>query len=205
MDRDQTIGTGSFTLRRDEVLNAMLDQRDASAEIVEKKTGFWRKLRLLAVVIGLPIVVVGIVLDRQPYMTIGFVALFVCGGIYQISDWWIKRTMKKMGVTRRVSRKSVIKAFDKRIFKGRDSVRGEARFGEDGFELVQDEVRFSAAYDDSEKIDVIFERNGWLQIVLGPSRKLPDVVFLIPLSKLSDPDAVMERVRMSPMFVFDNS
>lgn len=205
MNRDETISRGSFTLRRDEVLNILLDQRDASAEIVEKKTGLWRKLRLFSALIGLPIVVVGIVLDRQPYMTIGFVALFVCGGLYQFSDWRIKRAMKKMGVTRTVSRKSVIKAFDKRIFKGRDSVRSEATFGEDGFELVQDGVRFSATYDDEDKIDVIFERQGLLQVVLGPSRKLPDVVFLIPLSKLSDPEAALARVQQSPMFLFANA
>ncbi|AYC99778.1 hypothetical protein [Neorhizobium sp. NCHU2750] len=205
MRHEETISRGSFTLRRPDVLAVMEVQRGASAAVVEDKTGLWRKLRLLSIIVLIPSIIAGIWLNRPPYMQIGVVILIVFGFLFKFSDWRIKRGMGQLGASRTVSQKAVVKAIDKRIFKGRDSVRGEARFSEDGFELVQDNVRFAANYDDAERIGLIFERDGILQITAGDARDLPDVIFFIPLAQMSDADAVMERVQNSSSFVFTHA
>ncbi|GEM_PF-6314953 len=202
MRHDEVIGRGSFTLQRQDVLAVMQDMRGASAQVVDDKTGLWRKLRMLSVVVLIPTMIAGIWVNKAPWMQIGVVVLMVFGVLFKFSDWRIKRGMNQLGDTRKVSRNAVVKALEKRIFKGRDSVRGEARFGEDHFELVQDNVQFSASYDDAEKIGLIFQRNGMLQITPGDARNLPDVIFFIPLAQLSGADSVMERVQQSPSFVF---
>ncbi len=202
MNRNDTIDTGTFTLQREHVLAVMQDQRDASAQVIDDKTGLWRKVRIASVIAMVPLFLVGITLKQAPWMQIAFVAFFVLGIIFKVSSWLIKRGMNRLGTSGTVSRNTVVKALDRRIFKGREAVQAQARFGPDQFELVQDKIRFSAAYGDEKKIGIIFERKGMLQITPGDARGLPDVIFFIPLARVPDPAALMERLQESPSFVF---
>lgn len=123
MNRNDTIDTGTFTLQREHVLAVMQDQRDASAQVIDDKTGLWRKVRIASVIAMVPLFLVGITLKQAPWMQIAFVAFFVLGIIFKVSSWLIKRGMNRLGTSGTVSRNTVVKALDRRIFKGREASR----------------------------------------------------------------------------------
>ena len=201
-----TISSASFELRRADILQIMLEQCEASAKIVDEKTGLWRKIRLISLIL-IPVFVLAGTINRPSSQTIQicFALLLVAGAFFKLSSWRIRRAMAQMGVEERVSQKQMVKALDSRVFKGRESLLGKASFDDSGFELMQDGVAFSAGYDDFEKIGLISERHGLLQIAPGDDRHLPDTDFFIPLKSMPNAAAVMERIQKSPSFVFQSA
>ncbi len=210
MRQDETISRGSFTVRRADVMATMEEQRSVGTQLADHAIGPWRKLKWISIIAILLMVVVMVVADRMPnlqvdsqfWTTIGFVMLAVFGLLYKFSSWKLQRALHRLDGAGSVKAKTLAKALEKRIFKGRDSVRGEARFSETGFELVQDGVKFSADYDDEIRIGFISERNGFVQITPGDARNLPDVIFFIPLANMSEPQALLEQVKRSSSFIF---
>ncbi|MDR0216894.1 MAG: hypothetical protein LBJ15_23200 [Comamonas sp.] len=195
------ISQTSFTLQQGDVQRIMLAQRDASDAVVQSQTGVWRKLRIASIA-GVPLLaLVAAGIKTSPGMQISFTLMLLLGLLFYVSNWRIKQRMYEMGASNTVSRKSVIKAVENNIFKGQAQLACEARFDEQGFELLQNGLRLAAAYDDESRIGIIFERQGMLQITSADTRGMPDAVFFIPLQQLPDAEAVMQRLQCSPCFV----
>ena len=201
-----TISSASFELHQADILPIMLDQQDASAKIVDKKTGLWRKIRLISLIL-IPVLVLAGTINKPSSQTIQicFALLLVAGALLKLSSWRIRRAMAQLGTEDRVSRKQMIKIVDSKIFKGRETISGKASFDNDGFELMQDGMKFSANYDDFEKIGIMSERHGLLQIAPGDSRHLPDTIFFIPLKNMPNAAALMERIQQSPSFILQHA
>ncbi|ARO15318.1 hypothetical protein BVG79_01976 [Ketogulonicigenium robustum] len=196
------ISHAAFNLSRHDVLTAMQDQRMAVSAVVQNKTGLWRSLRMISVIVLIPTMIAGIWLSKQPYLPYGVALLLVFGVLFKVSDWRIKRGMHQLGARSTVSENRLVRTLDKQIFRGRATIPAEATFTETGFALSQGKVTFAADYTDTHRIGIIFERNGLLQIIPGDDRSLPDAFFFVPLSVMPNAAALMDKLRESPSFVF---
>lgn len=191
-----------YELRRTEVLEHVVRQRERSDAAIKKLTGTWSLIRSISLV-GALVVVFS---QKELAAMLGSLSSVFILGMALLAVWLyaarrVKQKILATGSEYGPAPKWLIKrTFSKRVFKNRDVLPGTASFYEDRLVIEQGNVRFESAYED-DKIDLIVLAPEYLQVIPEQRKDIGDDVFFVPLKSISDNDAVLALLRQQSNFI----
>ncbi|SDI97091.1 hypothetical protein SAMN05216588_13144 [Pseudomonas flavescens] len=172
-----------YELSRESLEAFMLEQRQRQKDAIKQINGGWLRVRNGAY-IGAAVVMTVDLLIAGTLTAISAIAI----GLILLGMWAKAKAQAKlaeMGAGAPQPKWLIRRLLNKRIFKGREHMSGSVRFYADRVVVDQGGSHFESAYE-GDKIDLIIQSPGYLQLLPIPIPELEDEIYYIPLQAIPE-------------------